>query len=110
MGITVVDTCTITSRFKDLCSDDQERLLCELFNHHSTVCNLEVPEDFLSLSLNGMKNLESAGKVNVLYELAKGVGRLRPDSSDTCFPMKRMPFGMLEYMTTFFNSTPGSKV
>ena len=48
--------------------------------------------------------------MNVLYELAQGLGTMRPDQSDTCFPMTRMPFGMVEYMTTFFNSTPESNV
>ena len=48
-----------------------------------------------------MKTFEIKGKVNVLYELAKGFGVLRPDQSDTCFPMMRMPFGTLEYMATF---------
>ncbi len=43
--------------------------------------------------------------MNVLYHLAKGLGTLRPNSNESRFPVSRMPFGLLQYMTTFFTST-----
>lgn len=86
-------------------------LLSQFFSHHCAVShNLEVPNDYLRLSVCAMKNLEAHGKPNVLYQLTKELGTLCADSSDTHFPITRMPFGMLEYMVTFFNSTPGSNV
>ena len=48
--------------------------------------------------------LSICGRSNVLYKLSKGIGTLRPDNSDSCFPCKQMPMGMLEYMADFFAS------
>ena len=91
--------------------EEQMSLLCQFFTHHCvTAHDVDVPNDFLRLSVCAMQNLVAQGKLNVLYELAKGFGTMRPDQLDTCFPMMRMPFGMIEYMAAFFNSTPGSKV
>ena len=39
---------------------------------------------------------------NVLYNLAKGLGTPRLDGSDSRFPAKRMPMGLVEYATNFF--------
>ena len=84
-------------------------LLSDFFSYHcSTAHNANKPADYLHLSVCAMKNLEAKGKLNVLYELAKGFGTMRPDQLDTCFLMTRIPFGMVEYMAAFFNSTPGS--
>ena len=69
-----------------------------------------MPEDFLLASLKSMQHLESFGKVNVLHELAKGLGTLCPHSSEPLFPISRMPFGMLQFMVTFFNCKPGQNV
>jgi len=44
---------------------------------------------------------------NVLYNLAKGVGTLRGDSSDSRFPM---PMGLVEYAANFFVSDNLQKV
>ena len=86
-------------------------LLCQFFSYHCvTASDVDVPADYLHLSLCAMKNLKKHGKLNFLYELAKGFSTMRPNQSDTCFPMTRMPFRMLEYMAAFFNSTPGSNV
>ena len=82
-------------------------VLCQLFSHHcATAHGVHVPEDYLRLSLCALKNFEAHGKLNIVYELAKGLGTMRPNQSDTCFPMTRMPFGMMDYMAAFFNSTP----
>ena len=104
-------TDTFLQRFGSLGCEDQMRLLRKLLSHHcSTHHELQVPDDFLPLSIDAMKNLQSHGKVNVLYSLARGLGLMRPDYSDSCFPVTRMPFGMLEYMVSFFNSNPGANV
>lgn len=102
---------TFFSSFANLDSKEQLRVLCDFFTHHlKNFHNIIVPEDFLQLSLFTMQKLQENGKTNVLYNLAKGLGTMRPDQSDSFFPMTRMPFGMLEYMTAFFTSTSGSNV
>jgi len=37
-----------------------------------------------------------------MYNLAKGVGTQRADGSDSRFPMKCMPMGLIEYAADFF--------
>jgi len=65
---------------------------------------ISVPDDFLVLAANGMTHLQRCGRNNVLYQLAKGLGMMREDKSDSRFPTKRMPMGLLEYATDFFAS------
>ena len=38
----------------------------------------------------------------MIYNLAKGLGMMRNDQSDSCFPAKRMPMGLIEYTCNFF--------
>ena len=40
--------------------------------------------------------------INVLYNLAKGLGTQRADGSDSRFPTKCMPMGLIEYAAEFF--------
>ena len=104
-------TDTLLSSFTRLSCEEQMSLLRQLFSYHcATAHDIDVPEDYLHLSVCAVKNFTAQGKSNVLYNLAKGFGMMRPDQSDTCFPMKRMPFGMVEYMANFYISTPGSNV
>ena len=35
---------------------------------------------------------------------------LRPDGTDSYFPTRRMPIGMLQYMIQFFNAKAGQRV
>lgn len=67
--------------------------------------DINVPEDYLIYTAQAMNQLSISGRSNVLYKLSKGIGTMRPDNSDSCFPCKRMPMGMLEYMADFFAST-----
>ena len=53
-------------------------------------------------SLEATLQLKLSERPNVLYDLAKGLGTLRADHSDTLFPRERMPMGLLQYMTVFF--------
>ena len=52
-----------------------------------------VPKDFLPLSLNAMKHLQSNGRSNVVYGLSKMVGTLREDGSDSLLPSKTVIMG-----------------
>ena len=49
-----------------------------------------------------MQRLSGGGQSNVLYNLAKGIGTMRSDLSDSHFPIKRMPLGLVEYIANFF--------
>lgn len=102
-------TDTFLERFNVLTHDEQLSHLSQCLSLHSkNFHNFTVPDDFLQFCLCAMKNLEAHGKTNVLYGISKGLGNLRPDGSDSLFPITRMPFGVLEYMVNFFNGTPGS--
>ena len=56
---------------------------------------LSIPVDFIKLSLRGMQRLKDAGRFNVIYGLAKGLGTDRPDGSGPCFPTSRMQLLLL---------------
>lgn len=64
-----------------------------------------VPNDFVSLSVSAIQHLKVCERSNILYGLAKGFGTKRSDNSDSLIPAKRMPTGLLEYLTTFFTSS-----
>ena len=51
---------------------------------------MSVPEDFLELSVKGMKNLKDAGRSNILYAIAKDFGTQRCSDDDTLFPTKHV--------------------
>ena len=61
----------------------------------------DVPHDFLQLLVEGMEQLHVAGRTNVIYLLAKALDTLRPDSSESLLPTRRMPMGMLEYIVIY---------
>ena len=71
---------------------------------------LNVPQDYLELSVQAMLHLKQCDRSNILYSLAKGLGTLRPDGSDSKFPTKRMPAGLLQYMVEFFAADNLSQV
>ena len=105
IGICKVDILAETlDRFKRL---DGEQLLSfagELFNIVAQCQQVHVATDFLPLSLNAMRQLESGGRSNLIYGLARGFGVTRADGSDSLFPTKKMITGLLEYSVNFFNA------
>ena len=68
----------------------------------SLLYHLDVPQDYLELSVQAMLHLKQCDRSNILYSLAKGLGTLKPDGSDSKFPAKRMPAGLLQHMVNFF--------
>ena len=54
--------------------------------------------NFPRLSLKSMKTLQDLGKTNTIYNLSKVIGEPRPDGSGTHMPLKRMPFGIVQYV------------
>lgn len=80
--------------------------LLALSTQFTEVCKAElwliVPQDFLQCSAAAMYQLAMNDRSNVLYALARGIGTMRDDQSDSRFPTKRMPMGLLEYSANFF--------
>ena len=76
------------------------RLLKDVVRMHGL--GIVVPDDFISKSISAMQNLRASDRHNILYRLAVGLDTTRPDKSDSLNPTKRMPMGLLEYLTTFF--------
>ena len=70
----------------------------------------DVSHDFLQLVVEGMEQLHVADRTNVIYLLAKALGTLRPDSSESLLPTRRMPMGMLEYIVNFFTASSVQQV
>ena len=66
--------------------------------------DITVPEDFLSIATSAMVRLSKCQRSNVVYNLAKGISKMRTDGSDSCFPVLRMPMGLVEYLTSFYTS------
>lgn len=81
-----------------------------LTHHASEHYGLFIPPDFIHLALIAMKHLQDAGRLNVIYDLVKRFGTKRPDGSDSYFPTKRMPTGLLQYKAQFFVAKPGQHV
>ena len=101
----------LAERIAKLSHDDQLQLISQwLTNHASEVYGLSIPSDFIVLTLAAMKHLQDAGRLNVIYDLVKGFGTKCPDGSDSYFPTKRMPMGLLQYMAQFFVAKPGQNV
>ena len=77
--------------------------LSQTFSAHcKKSLQLDVPVDFLAYAGTAMARLKENGQANVVYNLVKGVGKDRPDSSNSRFPVSRMPMGLIEYATNFY--------
>lgn len=78
---------TLLNRFGNLSAPEQLALINEMLcSHASTHYQMNLPEDYIMLSLQAMKHLELTKRMNELYELAKGLGVMRPDGTDSLFP------------------------
>lgn len=93
-------------------ANEQLRVLTNLF---SEVARLQhsfptVAPDFLGLVASGMQRLHTEGRSNTLYLLARALGTLRSDGSDSLLPVKRMPMGLIEYTVAFFAASCEQKV
>lgn len=71
---------------------------------------IKIPDDFISLSVIAIQHLKACERSNVVYGVAKGIGTMRQDNSDSLIPARRMPMGLLEYLTNFFVSSHLSQV
>ena len=99
---TPVDIALVQYMFNQLQPECQLVALSELFTSYMKHLSLTIPEDFLRNAANAMVHLSDAGRTNVLYNLAKGIGTIRLDSTNTRFPVNQMPMGLVEYIALFF--------
>ena len=81
------------------------RITYNLQSHLASNLSVNVPDDFLELAAAAMQHLKSCGRANVVYNLAKAIGTMREDLSDSLLPAKRMPIGLIEHCVNFFCST-----
>ena len=106
-----VDVSVLTHLFTTLPADDQINVLSKLYSVYMlNNCNIDVPEDFISYASNAMSRLRHSRRTNVLYNLAKGIGTLQEDNSDSRLPTKCMPMGLIEYTASFFPNDDLHKV
>lgn len=89
---------------------EQLEVISNLFTKHMNNYNQDVPVDFLCAAAKGMCYLKNVDRLNVIYLLAKGLGTMRIDGSDSLIPAKRMPMGLIEYMFNFFTANAINKV
>ena len=110
--VVVIDTMKeLTIALDRLPSDQQLMCLSEMFSKLAeSHAGLSIPNNYLEVSLKVMKRLKESKHVNLQYELAKGLGIMRPDGSDAIFPTERIPMGLLQYMVLFFNSGAGQQI
>lgn len=83
---------------------DQSQNLYQLLVECCAMKGIIVPPDFGPLLIRAMEYLHKNGRSNIFYNLARGIGTMREDGSDSRFPVKRMPFGLVDYMAKFFSS------
>jgi len=79
---------------------DQLSILSKLFT--KVVLKVSVPDDFLVFAAKAMDCLKCNYRSNVLYKLAKDIGTMREDETDSRLPTKRMPMGPVEYAADFY--------
>lgn len=82
------------------------RIISSLFQQFALTKYVHIPADFLQLSLIAVKHLNQCGRSNVVYGVAKAIGAMQPDRSDSRLPSRRMLMGLLEYMVNFIIPTP----
>ena len=91
-------------------TEDQLRLAGEVYSMYLSKEDVSVPEDFLKLVAQGMVQLQNAGRSNILYSLAKGLGTMRPDGSDSIFPSRQLVTGLVEHCANFFAASFSEQV
>ena len=98
-------------QFEKLTGPNQTEILELLF---SIACKTHeissLPHRYIHNSLSAMRYLQSRSKSNILDGAARVFGNMRRDKSDSMFPTKRMPFGLLEYCINFYSSKSCSEV
>ena len=69
-----------------------------------------VRPNFLDVSLDAMKTLQTGKKENLVYGLSICFKRKDNDESETRMPLQRMPFGLVDYNIKYFSSHSSQKL
>ena len=94
---------TILYCYGKLSADLKLKILSKLFTSYMlSNCSLLVPDDFLSYAAEAMTKLKSSERTNVLYNLAKGIGKPRADNNSK-FPTDHMSMGLVECTASFYS-------
>lgn len=96
----LASSCEVQPSVRPVQFENFNRLLVEC----CSMKGIYVSQDFGPLLISAMEYLQKTGRSNIFYNLARGVGTMREDGSDSRFPVKRMPFGLVEYTAKFFSS------
>lgn len=92
-------------------TDDQLQFMSNfLTKFANTHYDVHINSDFLKFFLDASRHLKECNRPNIVYGVAKAIGIMRPDGSDSRLPAKRMPMGLLEHMVNFFNADTYNKV
>ena len=99
----VLSVCWLS--LKSLPAPEQLKVLSTLFDMFlQSSTTLHKAPNFIEYSVKGMYHLVDCSRSNIIYLLTKSLGTLRPDKSDSVFPAKRMPMGLIEHCINFFNA------
>ena len=97
--LTKLDDSTVGSFLNGLTN----KLFLQQAKHRGVSTN---PADFVTLFLQGMTQLESGGKANLIYKFSQCVGGSKEgNKKESPLPMNRMPFGPIDYTIQFFTCT-----
>ena len=109
--VSPVTTRSLIEAVKSLPDEVQLKSISESFSMFAEdKHNVYIQPDFLQFVVSASEHLFQCGRSNVVYTLAKAIGRKRPDGSDSRFPAKRMPMGLLEHMVNFYNADSYTQV
>ena len=89
---------------EELSPSQQVVLLSDLFQKVCRTYDECIGSDFLELIVKASRHLMQCGRSNVIYKLARAIGTMRLDNTDSRLPAKRMPMGMLEYIANFYDA------
>ena len=89
--------------FSGVSEDDKVALLDKLFCNLAAQAGLKSNlNTFVSLSIEAMKKLQTAGKHNLVYKWPKCIVG---DKGKPFMALDKMPFGLIEYQMEFFTAT-----
>ena len=107
---TLDSTHSIKSAVSQLGEFTRLEIISEMFGAYAHSQGVSVSNDFLQLLLQAAHHLKNCNRINVVYGLAKVIGTMRLDKTDSLMPAKRMPMGLVEYLVQFFSAKNLTKV
>ena len=84
---------------------EQPVVVCKLMQELAALNSFSTPDGCIAQSLVSMNRVKLEGRSNILVQLARVLGTMRPDGVDSLMPIGRMSVGLIEYTATFFLHT-----